>query len=178
METHGNTAAKGGLTVWALTGLLWGGLVVLPLAVEAGMPAPLPTQIPIRDSSEPPSSMQPAQPFVPVPSRKSRHRRRKPVRHRRPAPARQPMAPRAAKTPPAPPAVSTQRAPQLEQRQEAPIETLIPLDSLPAPAPAPAPEPRAAGSTPAQAGLPPKPAPAPTPATPVPAAPTPAPAKP
>lgn len=174
METHGNTAAKGGLAVWALTGLLWGGLVVLPLAVEAGMPAPLPTQIPIRDSSEPPSAMRPAQPFVPTPSHKPRHRRRKPVRHRRPAPARPPMAPRAATPMPASPAVSNQRAPKLEQRQEAPIESLIPLDSLPAPAPAP----QAAGSTPAQAGLPPTPAPAPAQATPAPAAPTPAPAKP
>jgi len=178
METHGNTAAKGGLAVWALTGLLWTGLVVLPLAVEAGMPAPLPTQIPIRDSSEPPSSLQPAQPFVPAPSRKSRHRRRKPVRHRRSAPARQPMAPRAAQTPPAPSTVSNQSAPRLEPRQEAPIETLIPLDSLPAPAPAPAPAPQAAGSTPAQAGLPPKPAPAPAPGASAPAAPTPTPAKP
>lgn len=176
METHGNTAAKGGLAVWALTGLLWGGLVVLPLAVEAGMPAPLPTQIPIRDSSEPPSAMRPAQPFVPTPSHKPRHRRRKPVRHRRPAPARPPMAPRAATPMPASPAVSNQRAPKLEQRQEAPIESLIPLDSLPAPAPAPAPQ--AAGSTPAQAGLPPTPAPAPAQATPAPAAPTPEPAKP
>lgn len=150
------------LAALTLAGLLCGGLVAAPAVAEAGLPAPLPTLIPIRDSNEPPTSVMPATPFVPAPRHQTRHRRKKPVRHRRRA------APRATKTPSRPPAAAA-TGPTLEQRQEAPIEALIPLDSLVAPTPTPA-QPPATGPKPAPSPFPPKPEPAPAPA--------PAPAKP
>jgi hypothetical protein len=142
---------------------------------EAGMPAPLPTQIPIRDVSAPPASNTPAY-FVPKRATK-KYRRAKPTKKRSTARS----APRAAKEAPAPVGATTaapkSSGPKLEQRYEAPTESLFlpepettgkgatpkatagqkpsPIEFPPEPAAAAAPK---AASTPA-------PAPAPTPAT-------------
>lgn len=137
---------------------LYGGLALAPLDAPAGLPAPLPVQIPIRDVSEPPSSIQSARPFTPSPARRT-HRRATSARHKRHG------APnRTARTQNVPQTPTAQTGPKLEQRQEAPIESIMPLEPLPAPAPAPAKTPAASAKQPVQAEFPPAPEPAPKPA--------------
>lgn len=145
----------------------------LPEEAEAGMPAPLPTQIPIRDISAPPTPNTPPRPFVRKPASS---RRRHVTRHKRHA-ARKPAAQK-----PAPqPAAANTSGPRLEQRYEAPT------DSLFLPPAKPQGTATMASSGPAAATFPPEPAPAKAagaPATPQPApaaapnqAPAPAPAQ-
>jgi len=91
---------------------------------EAGMPAPLPTQIPIRDINTPPSPGMPA-PFVPRPASRKSRRAKTAKRHaaKRPTPAvAATPAPAAAKAPAQSPGL-----PRLEQRYEPPTETILPL---------------------------------------------------
>lgn len=161
----------------AVAALLATAVPELPGAAEAGMPAPLPTQIPIRDVSAPPTSNTPSS-FVPKRATK-KHRRAKTARKR----SATHQAPQAATEAPVPPnataAVPKSSGPKLEQRYEAPTESLLfpepeaagkgagaktapgqkpsPIEFPPEPAPAAAPK-GAPASTPA-------PAPAPTPAT-------------
>lgn len=163
------------LAVLGLAALVGGALLGQTVAVEAGQPAPLPVQIPIRDLSEPPTPPLDARPFVPLPTRQRKVRKARPAKRRhvaRPRPPRKPKAPR----PPAPAA-----GPKLEQRPEVPTESIMSLDALPpakpapgpahdktpgsqaAPAPKPAPAP-AAPPAPAPAEFPPKPAAGPPPA--------------
>ncbi|MHC1788811.1 hypothetical protein [Solidesulfovibrio sp.] len=114
-----------------------------PQAAAAGMPAPIPTTLGIRDASEPPTPSTPAKPFV------SRPNKRKP---KRPRTAKRPPAPPAAQAPATAPAAQTSTGPRLEQRYQAPTESIYPLDPEPAPAP---------GPKPAAAAFPPEPAPVP-----------------
>ncbi|HCR14443.1 MAG TPA: hypothetical protein PKD41_15005, partial [Solidesulfovibrio sp.] len=87
---------------------------------EAGMPAPLPTQIPIRDITAPPTPNTPTTPFTPAPAPAKRRRVKKP-RKRQPRPAPQQSAPKA----------QAPAGPKLEQRYEPPTESIIPLDPVP-----------------------------------------------
>lgn len=125
--------------------------------VEAGQPAPLPTQIPIRDVSAPPTPNTPVKPFAPKPTRG--HRRAKPPRKRaapHPAPS-----PKAALPAPA----GNAAGPKLEQRFEAATESIFPLGPEPGPAPAALPAPgKAPDRKPAPVEFPPEPAPAAAPA--------------
>jgi len=128
---------------------------------EAGLPAPLPTQIPIRDISAPPTPNTPPTPFTPKPATR-KHRRAKSAR-KRPTPRPTPRAKAATATPTGNPAT-----PKLEQRFEAPTESIYPLEPEPAKGPAPT---VSGGRKPTPVEFPPEPAPAPAPN------PTPAPAK-
>lgn len=133
MDNRGRAAT----IIFAL--FLSAGLLLAAIPTEAGTPAPLPVQIPIRDINEPPSSLQTAAPYAPAWPQK-RHSRRKSVkrRHRTTAKRNTRTARQApARTAPAPAPASANRAPQLEQRREAPTESIMPLEPLPAPAPAP-----------------------------------------
>jgi len=138
-----------------------------PETAEAGTPAPLPTQIPIRDINSPPTPNTPPVPFSPKPSHVRRHRV---TRHKKRAPRRPPTrtpAPTPRQTP-ANPAM-----PRLEQRYEAPTESLyLPPPQAPAKAPAQStatPPKKTSGPVPggdqppATAQFPPEPAPAPAP---------------
>lgn len=130
-----------------------------PPAAEAGQPAPLPTQIPIRDISAPPTPNTPATPFTPKPAAR-KHRRAKPTRrHQTAHPVSRP-APRA-KGATAPPA-GNPAAPKLEQRFEAPTESIYPLEPEPAKGPTPT---VSGGRKPTPVEFPPEPAPAPAPTT-------------
>jgi hypothetical protein len=152
---------KGRLAGLALAALVGGGLLAEPLASLAGMPAPLPVQIPIRDASEPPTPSYEAKPFVSSPART--HRKRT-VRKRR-APARSRSA-RKSPTPPVATATATKSGPKLEQRQEAPTESIMSLDLLPTPdslGPAGKGMPPAGAKPATGAGPEPKPATAPLP---------------
>lgn len=129
----------------------------LPEPAEAGMPAPLPTQIPIRDISTPPAPGMTPGPVMTRSTTTKRHRHVKRTRKhhttRRSARART-----RTQKPSAPPAQNS-TGPKLEQRFEAPTESIYPLgpdparkatsgqkntplpfppDPSPAPAPAPA----------------------------------------
>lgn len=168
----------------ALAALVGGALLWEPVPVEAGQPAPLPVQIPIRDAGEPPSPPLEARSYVPSPAHSRKSRRARPVKHRRRAASPRPVQPpKAAKTPQAPKAPAAGL--QLEQRPEAPTESIMPLDSFPGPAPATAPKSapspaagQASGPRPAPApAAPPGPAPAEFPPSPA-AGPASAPAKP
>ena len=115
-----------------------------PDAAEAGMPAPLPTQIPIRDINTPPSSGIPAKPFSPrVASHKSR-RGKAARRHaaKKPAAAATPKAAPAPAPAPAANRTQTPGLPRLEQRYEPATETILPVGPETSPAifpPEPAP---------------------------------------
>ncbi|WP_428567860.1 MAG: hypothetical protein ACP59X_08535 [Solidesulfovibrio sp. DCME] len=163
----------------ALAGLILAGAVLCPpetaATAAAGLPAPLPTQIPIRDINSPPTPNTPPTPFTPKPAPAKRRHAKKPRQQQA-----RPPAPQAA------PRAKAQAGPKLEQRMEAPTESIIPLDTLPSQAPpataGPA-EPKAAsgptpatGPKPAAVEFPPEPAPAAAPA-PKPQPPAPAPAK-
>uniref|UniRef100_I2Q096 Uncharacterized protein n=1 Tax=Desulfovibrio sp. U5L TaxID=596152 RepID=I2Q096_9BACT len=141
----------------ALAALLGMTVPVWPQAAEAGPPAPLPTQIPIRDVSAPPTPGTPARAFTPKPAHRPHKRKRparRPVRHPVPRPAPGQKAVRPAGNP---------ATPKLEQRFEAPTESIFPLGPEPAPAGAPAAVANPGGK-PAPAEFPPEPAPAPKPA--------------
>lgn len=123
------------------------GAVLLPAVLAEAEPAPLPVQIPIRDASEPPSSLQTPAPYYPTATRSRRHRRKPAKRRHRTAIKRtrrngQQSQPKSAQAP-------APHGPQLEQRPETPTESIMPLEPLPAPAPAPAPQ--AAPATPLKA---------------------------
>lgn len=120
-----------------------------PETAVAGMPAPLPTTLTIRDAAEPPTPSTPAKPFVSRPVRHKSKRARKPRRPVAPPKSQQPSG--------LAPADKNPTAPKLEQRYQAPTESIYPLEPEPAPAPTPAkaPEPK-----PAPAAFPPEPAPA------------------
>ena len=123
-----------------------------PETAAAGMPAPLPTTLSIRDVSERPTPSTPPQPFVSRPPRHRSKRARKP---------RRPVAPSKAQhaSPPAPTAQNP-AAPKLEQRYQAPTESIYPLEPEPTPAPAAAKAPAAAPGAAAAKAPEPKPAPA------------------
>ncbi|MEA4856462.1 MAG: hypothetical protein AAGU21_04045 [Solidesulfovibrio sp.] len=150
----------------ALAALVLAGAVLAPperaTTAEAGLPAPLPTQIPIRDINAPPTPNTPATPFTPKPAPSRRRQAKKP--------RKRPAAPLAAKTAPK---AAPSAGPSLEQRYEAPTENIIPLDSLTNQSPAAtkgAAEPRPApGPKPAPVEFPPEPAPAPKAQPPAPA---------
>jgi len=129
-----------------------------PETADAGMPAPIPTTLSIRDASERPTPSTPPQPFVSRPTRRQSKRARKPKR---------PVAPSKAQHAPAPaPTAQNPAAPKLEQRYQAPTESIYPLEPEPTPVPAPTP---AKGAAPAAAKAPePKPAPAAFPPEPAP----------
>lgn len=168
---HPNNTLRRALLALTLLVALLAGPWAAGLA-QAGQPAPLPTQIPIRDISAPPTPDTPPRPFYSRPAPTRRHVK-KTRRHRaRPAPQR----------PAAKPATPAKAAsgPTLEHRYEAPTESIIPLESLGGPAPATSGKtagPKAAsGPKPAVApvALPPEPQPTPAPAAPPAAAPSPA----
>lgn len=146
--------------VWATAALVATAVPETPDAAEAGMPAPLPTTIPIRDIGAPPGSGVTPAPFVPRAAPK-KHRRTKPPRKR---PAARPATP----APGAPQATQPNpSAPKLEQRYEAPTESIFPLGPEPAPGQnAPQARGQAPAPQPAPAAFPPEPAPAPAPAKP------------
>ena len=128
-----------------------------PETAAAGMPAPIPTTLSIRDASERPTPSTQPRPFV---SRPTRHRSKRARKHKRPvAPSKAQHA-----SPPAPTAQNP-AAPKLEQRYQAPTESIYPLEPEPTPAQAPTPAPAPAAAKP----LEPKPAPAAFPPEPAPA---------
>ena len=143
----------------------WAMLAALALAGPAGggealadTPAPLPTQIRIRDVSQPPTPSTPAKPFVSKPV-KRKPRRAKAPRHTPALPKAQ--APVESRGPA--PVSQNPSQPKLEKRYEAATDSIFPLDPEPAKAPGPAPA-KPAEPAPAPAAFPPEPAPAKAPA--------------
>jgi hypothetical protein len=142
----------------ALLAVLATGEAGLPGQALADTPAPLPTQIRIRDVSQPPTPSTPAKPFV---SRPAKHKSRRAKAPRRPAAPPTAQAP-AREAGPAPVAQNPAQ-PKLEKRYEAATESIFPLDPEPAKAPNPATG-KPAEPGPAPAAFPPEPAPAKAPA--------------
>ena len=143
----------------------WAMLAALALAgpavgdeALADTPAPLPTQIRIRDVSQPPTPSTPAKPFVSKPV-KRKPRRAKAPRHT-PAPPKA-QAPPESRGPA--PVSQNPSQPKLEKRYEAATDSIFPLDPEPAKAPGQAPA-KPAEPAPAPAAFPPEPAPAKAPA--------------
>jgi hypothetical protein len=141
---------RGMVTAVAMATLLATAAPGTPDQAEAGTPAPLPVQIPIRDIGAPPTPNAPPAPFVP---------RSAPKKHRRSKPARKRPTSNSPAQAPSPARAST--GPKLEQRYEAPTESIYPLEPEPAKGPSSAPT---AGKQPAPVAFPPEPAPAAAPA--------------